>query len=47
MLDDFNANSDDSKRQLYVAMTRAKQNLTIHYNGNYLDNIKVEELRLC
>jgi ATP-dependent DNA helicase RecQ len=44
MLDSFNANEDDSKRQLYVAMTRAKQNLTIHYNGNYLDNIKVEKL---
>ena len=44
MLDDFNANSDDSKRQLYVAMTRAKQNLIVHYNGNYLKNIKVEEL---
>jgi len=24
-------------------MTRAKQNLTIHYNGNYLNNINVEE----
>ena len=39
MLDCFNANSEDAKRQLYVAMTRAKQNLTIHYNGNYLNNI--------
>lgn len=44
MLDNFNTNSDDARRQLYVAMTRAKQNLTIHYNGNYLYNIKVEEL---
>lgn len=44
MLDDFNANSDDSKRQLYVAMTRAKQNLIVHYNGNYLEGINVEEL---
>lgn len=43
-LDGFNANSEDSKRQLYVAMTRAKQNLTIHYNGNYLNNINVEGL---
>jgi len=43
ILDDFNANTDDAKRQLYVAMTRAKQNLTIHYNGDYLDNINVEE----
>jgi ATP-dependent DNA helicase RecQ len=46
MLDNFNANSDDSKRQLYVAMTRAKQNLTIHYNGNYLNNINVEQMFL-
>jgi len=43
MLDNFNANSDDSKRQLYVAMTRAKQNLAIHYNGDYLNDINVEE----
>ncbi len=45
MLDNFNANSDDSKRQLYVAMTRAKQKLTIHYNGDYLNNIKVEGMQ--
>jgi ATP-dependent DNA helicase RecQ len=44
MLDDFNANTDDAKRQLYVAMTRAKQNLTIHYNGNYFNNINVENI---
>ena len=44
MLDSFNANSEDAKRQLYVAMTRAKHNLTIHYNGNYLNNINVEGL---
>jgi len=43
MLDNFNANSDDCKRQLYVAMTRAKQNLTIYYNGNYLNNINAED----
>jgi ATP-dependent DNA helicase RecQ len=44
MLDNFDANSDNSKRQLYVAMTRAKQNLIIHYNGSFLYNIEVEEL---
>jgi ATP-dependent DNA helicase RecQ len=44
MLNNFNANTDDSKRQLYVAMTRAKQNLTIHYNGDYLNNINVEQV---
>ncbi len=35
---------DEDKRLLYVALTRAKCNLTIHYNGNYLDSIKVEGL---
>jgi len=44
MLDNFNTDSDNSKRLLYVAMTRAKQNLTIHYHGNYLDNINVDGL---
>ena len=42
MLDSFNTGTDDAKRQLYVAMTRAKQNLTVHYNGGYLNNINVE-----
>src|SRR5690606_14995577 len=36
--------TDQAKRQLYVAMTRAKHNLTIHTNGNYLDNITAENL---
>lgn len=45
VLDNFNANSDDAKRQLYVAMTRAKQHLTIHYNGSFLNHLKAEELR--
>jgi ATP-dependent DNA helicase RecQ len=44
LLDNFDASNDEKKRQLYVAMTRAKQNLTIHLNGNYLDNLKTEEL---
>ncbi|MFD0836692.1 RecQ family ATP-dependent DNA helicase [Mariniflexile aquimaris] len=39
MLDHFNPDSDEKKRQLYVAMTRAKQKLSIHLNGNYLNNI--------
>ncbi len=42
MLDNFSVDSDYSKRQLYVAMTRAKQNLNIHYNGNYFNDINVE-----
>ncbi|WP_372997777.1 RecQ family ATP-dependent DNA helicase [Lutispora sp.] len=44
MLDQFNCETDEARRLLYVAMTRAKQNLTIHYNGSYLDNIKTESL---
>ena len=45
ILDDFDDRSDEAKRQLYVAMTRAKTNLTIHYDGKYLDNIITENLK--
>lgn len=44
MLDGFNPDSDKKKRQLYVAMTRAKQNLSIHLNGNYLDDIYLDTI---
>lgn len=44
MLENFNPVTDEAKRQLYVAMTRAKRKLTIHLNGNYLDNLTVENL---
>jgi len=44
MLENFDAREDKMKRQLYVAMTRAKQKLIIHLNGNYLDKLKTEEL---
>jgi ATP-dependent DNA helicase RecQ len=44
MLENFFPSSDDSKRVLYVALTRAKQNLTVHLNSNYLHNILVENL---
>lgn len=44
MLDNFDPSSDEKKRGLYVAMTRAKQNLTIHLNGNFLDDIAVPEM---
>ena len=36
MLQDFEHKLDENKRQLYVAMTRAKTNLSIHYNSNFL-----------
>jgi ATP-dependent DNA helicase RecQ len=44
MLENFDARTDEKRRQLYVAMTRAKQNLIIHLNGNYLDKLKTEDL---
>ena len=44
MLESFNPETNEAKRQLYVAMTRAKRNLTIHLNGNYLDSIMAEKL---
>ncbi|MGE4272580.1 MAG: UvrD-helicase domain-containing protein [Desulfitobacterium sp.] len=45
MLDHFSLRTEESVRQLYVAITRAKRNLTIHYNGNYLDSITAVGLR--
>ncbi|KGP75313.1 ATP-binding protein [Desulfosporosinus sp. Tol-M] len=44
MLNHFSLRSEETIRELYVAMTRAKRNLTIHYNGNYLQFIKTEGL---
>jgi len=44
MLENFISATDEAKRQLYVAMTRAKQNLTVHLNSNFLDNLSAENL---
>lgn len=44
MLENFNPATDEAKRQLYVAMTRAKQNLTVHLNSNFLDGLSVENI---
>jgi ATP-dependent DNA helicase RecQ len=44
LLDRFDVSHDEEKRLLYVAMTRAKQNLTIHYNRSFLNFINVEDL---
>ncbi len=45
ILENFYSESDQDKRQLYVAMTRAKQNLTVHLNSSFLDNISAENLK--
>ncbi len=44
MLENCNVAKDKDKRLLYVAMTRAKQNLTIHINSTFLDNLSTDEL---
>jgi ATP-dependent DNA helicase RecQ len=44
MLENFNSATDEANRQVYVAMTRAKQNLTVHLNSNLLDHLSTENL---
>lgn len=44
MLENLNPATDEARRQLYVAMTRAKQNLTVHLNSNFLDNLTAENI---
>jgi ATP-dependent DNA helicase RecQ len=44
LLENFKPATEELKRQLYVAITRAKTNLTIHLDGDYLNRIKVENL---
>jgi ATP-dependent DNA helicase RecQ len=44
VLDQFAVGTDEECRQIYVAATRAKRQLIIHYNGNYLDSISTERL---
>ncbi len=44
MLDNFNPATDEAKRQLYVAMTRARKNLTIHLNSNLLDHLSAANM---
>lgn len=44
LLDNFNPTTDEAKRQLYVAITRAKKQLTIHLNSNFLDTLYTENL---
>lgn len=44
MLDNYRLATDESKRLLYVAMTRAKKRLVIHLNSDYLDSIDTRNL---
>lgn len=44
MLENFYPTTDTEKRELYVAITRAKKNLTVHLNSDLLDNFEVSNL---
>ena len=46
MLENYSTHTDENKRLLYVAMTRAKRNLTLHTNSNFFNNITVNNLEL-
>ncbi|HWQ89559.1 MAG TPA: RecQ family ATP-dependent DNA helicase [Desulfitobacteriaceae bacterium] len=43
LLDQFDSRTDEAKRLLYVAMTRAKRNLTIHYNSDNFGDLPRSE----
>ncbi|MFN8251086.1 MAG: RecQ family ATP-dependent DNA helicase [Ferruginibacter sp.] len=44
LLKNFTPQTDEEKRQFYVAITRAKTNLSIHYNENYLRPLGIDGL---
>ena len=44
LLENFDIRGGEEKRQLYVAMTRAKTNLAVHLNASYLNHIQVENM---
>ena len=44
LLENFKLSTDTEKRQLFVAMTRAKNNLTLHLNSYFLNTISVPQL---
>lgn len=44
VLANFDGGADECKRQLYVAMTRAKTNLSIHYNQDFLKSLIANQL---
>ncbi len=45
MLDRFPAAEPAALRLMYVALTRAKVNLSIHYKGEFLPNLDVDDLK--
>lgn len=45
MLNGFYPGVDEELRQLYVGMTRAKDNLVLHTNSNYFDDVDVEGIK--
>lgn len=45
MLDNTRINEDDDIRRIYVGLTRAKNNLYIHCNGDFFDNMDVPGLK--
>jgi ATP-dependent DNA helicase RecQ len=44
LLENYSPATDEEKRLLYVAMTRAKQNLTIHLNSNFLEYVSADNI---
>jgi len=46
MLENMPVSSDEIIRQLYVAITRAKQNLTIHHNTHHFNKINTDNMVL-
>jgi ATP-dependent DNA helicase RecQ len=44
MLENFNTATNEARRLLYVAMTRAKRNLTVHLNAGHFDGFSAENL---
>jgi ATP-dependent DNA helicase RecQ len=46
MLNNFQIYEESKKRELYVAMTRAKNKLVIHLNNNILDGLNADNLRM-
>jgi ATP-dependent DNA helicase RecQ len=44
MIENFDLSNDDKKRQLYVAMTRAKKNLFIHHNSNFFNSFEADNM---